>query len=433
MKNWLKSYLRFNGMCAVKIFICALIGTVLLTLVYMIPTEKIDENIRKSVDDFYFTAGNHSVFSWCHSELDDFTDAWILMETAYSDTENSLKSAMEVSNGLTKDYDVFKLSVLYKHYIEDEALVKTISYERYWHGILVLTKIIFCFTDYFGLRVINMVVQYGVMATICILLVKKNLKYYLIPYLLTVLSFVPTTLVLSIQYSTCYYILNIGLIVILITSRKSSPKVFLYMGIALAYFDFLTYPITVLGIPGTLFFVMNQKYSLRKELEDMIKIFYCWGIGYGGMWFSKWLIASIVLRRNIFQQAFTSMALRTSSTDSEHSINLKETFLRNINNFKDTPFRYFLVLFILSMLVFIAFRFLINRHRISVLRIVGIVVPFVIISLLPFFWYAITLNHSFIHAFFTNKALTVTVFAITCMLVKVCFFDNTEHKVVTVE
>ena len=418
MKNYINRFVKFTGICTVKIFICALIGTMLLTLVYMIPVEKIDGNVKNSVVDFQIALYNDRVFTWCHSDLDSFTDSWILMEASYHNEHNSLISAMEVNNGLTDNYNIFRMNVFLEHYLYGKELVKTISYERYWHGNLVLVKLFFYFWNYMDFRIINTVIQMGMMLLICILLFKKKLYNYIIPYLLFVLCLGPATLILSIQYSSCYYILTVGLIAVLLSCEKNVLFVFLYIGISLAYFDFLTYPITTLGIPLTIFLIMNQEHSFQKKVMDSIKMSYCWGIGYGGMWVSKWIIASIILQKNIFVQAWDAVKMRTSLQDEESTITWKGTFLRNFNNFKDTPFCYLVAIFVVVMVVTIIVRFLKNRDKVSIYQMVITAIPFVVVSLLPFLWYAITINHSFIHAFFTYKALAVTVFSLTCMLVK---------------
>ena len=61
--------------------------------------------------------------------------------------------------------------------------------------------------------------------------------------------------------------------------------------------------------------------------------------------------------------------------------------------------------------------------------------PYVVISFMPFVWYAVALNHSGEHYMFTFRALIVTVFAGSCMLMN--FFDynkkNTDEKEKTSE
>ena len=44
-------------------------------------------------------------------------------------------------------------------------------------------------------------------------------------------------------------------------------------------------------------------------------------------------------------------------------------------------------------------------------------VPFLAAALLPFFWYLLAGNHSYIHSFFTYRALGVTLFASSCLFV----------------
>ena len=77
---------------------------------------------------------------------------------------------------------------------------------------------------------------------------------------------VPFAVFLNIQQSCCLAILNIGLIAMLLLYKKLSEKaliIFLYLGIATAFFDLLTYPLATFGVPAVLYFVLTPAESIK--------------------------------------------------------------------------------------------------------------------------------------------------------------------------
>ena len=55
---------------------------------------------------------------------------------------------------------------------------------------------------------------------------------------------------------------------------------FLALGIATSYFDFLTYPFVTLGVPLALMLVYNSKLRFPKQLFYTIQYSVLWCVGY---------------------------------------------------------------------------------------------------------------------------------------------------------
>ena len=49
-----------------------------------------------------------------------------------------------------------------------------------------------------------------------------------------------------------------------------------------------------------------------------------------------------------------------------------------------------------------------------------IVLPYLLVGLLPFAWYCLTVNHSYVHYYFTCRALCVSVLALLAGLAELC-------------
>lgn len=60
-----------------------------------------------------------------------------------------------------------------------------------------------------------------------------------------------------------------------------------------------------------------------------------------------------------------------------------------------------------------------GKSHISIKGCLDICIPLALLAFLPLLWYAVALNHSSIHDCFTNKALSVSVFALMMMFTNI--------------
>ena len=79
---------------------------------------------------------------------------------------------------------------------------------------------------------------------------------------------------------------------------------------ATGYFDFLTYPITALGLPLTMYLLLEN--DNKGKAKKVIIYSIVWGTGYIGMWTAKWAIGSLILQENVFKSAISQAVVRTS-------------------------------------------------------------------------------------------------------------------------
>ena len=215
------------------------------------------------------------------------------------------------------------------------------------------------------------------------------------------------------QFSSCYYLMQIFSILILM--EKDNKKHYLYIfvlsGITTAYFDFLTYPIAVFGLPAIFAMIMSDKDSIEEKTVNIVRFFAFWAAGYVLMWSSKWILASIFTDENVIADAFHSILFRVSdiSEIGAESFNGLEVLNENLGKFFYTPF---------TFVYFAAFVFYLIRARRTVYeKRVANYFPYLILMMFPVLWLMIIKNHSMIHAYFTNKSLMVSAFAVLSMLV----------------
>ena len=125
-----------------------------------------------------------------------------------------------------------------------------------------------------------------------------------IPYLLSYGMLLPTVISQSLQMSDIYYISVLASILILkIGGDKYIEKQKSCFSLSVSppsYFDYLTYPLVALMVPLTIYEASITERGRRSQLTELVKGSFGWGIGYLGMWFGKWAIATLLTSVNVF-------------------------------------------------------------------------------------------------------------------------------------
>ena len=148
------------------------------------------------------------------------------------------------------------------------------------------------------------------------------------------------------------------------------------------------------------------------------------------MWFSKWLVASIVLQKNVITEGMKSISTRTShitpGTDSAlNTVPLLGVFVRNFRALFFTPVTIVFLAFVIITIVLIIRRKHIDKTQIFEKR--NAFIPFACIGVLPIIWYVFTVNHSSVHYMITFRTAVVFIFAI-CSYLSTLLYSNSNRK-----
>lgn len=398
-------------MCILFCSIC--IGVLSLLCVFMLPTEKINMHITDSVDIFEDEQTYPILTKWCTSKLDNFTDSLMILTAAYDGEESVLEKVMLGKYKRVQGED--PTQSLIKQYKYDDVTYQE-EYVRYWHGYLLCLKPLLLCMDYGKIRILNLIIQTIINLYLIILLSTKKMREYIVPYILMIGLTMPLTTAWSLQFSAVFYIFSIGSIILILKNEKwlGTEKhnfYFLFMGIATSFFDFLTYPLATFGIPAIFYFNMNRCDNVRRNIKQLICFLFHWGIGYIGMWAGKWIIASIVLKRNVLLNSFSAIQNRSSLHDANGMFfSIADVLSRNIEAFLKNPVIILAIIFLAVQLILL-YKYGLKENCYSSIII------FVSIAMLPFIWYIGASNHSFIHFWFTYKELIITAFSIFCLVV----------------
>lgn len=406
-----QAILKFSGSALVRVLLAVVIGTLLLALAYTIPQKYIDPKVESASHIIKEEGVYPSVTKFATSAIDNWTDSIMLLEAAFPNGDSPFKDAMQVYR---YDYGNFRPDEALAYYYESGGKYEWITaYPQYWHGYLVLLKPLLAIADYSVIRIINGIVQTFITFFVCVLLWRKKLRQYIIPYILCIALLMPTAIAKCMQYSSCFYIMSLGCIaMLLIGDGRDSPRkrllVFLYIGVGTAYFDFLTYPIAAFGLPALFCVNVSEIQKPRDTIRQFFAALITWAFGYGAMWLGKFAIGSIITGEDLFAEAMTHVSFWMGD---DHTFSIPYVFYHNLRDFACTPVMAAALLLAVVLLALIIKR----RRQFSGDRAgpaLGVLLPYCIAAALPFAWYVFMLDPSGVHfGLFGNKSLVVTAFA----------------------
>ena len=437
------------------LFVSITFGTVWLTFVYSLPTDRIIFNVNNSVEiykhelDGPHWAGGSTGYSSIHTSLDNYTDAVMLLKAMYPVNDNAFKELLiDYKVNCSIEGNAFMAMLLNPswHLVNDSPIHTLIFskedplkidsniadiYPLYWHGYLTILKPALMIATVQDLRVMNLYIQMILIATALILIYKRLGIYEMYAFLFAVAVINPVTTAMNFQNSDIFYIMLLSTISILwknefLLRGKNYLYFFLLIGIVTTYFDFLTYPIVSLGIPLCICVMMNKKFffnvSLKESFTKLSSYIFSWGFGYFGMWVGKWaviyvttLVYDIEDGTNIFKAGIDRALYRFSTTlppeEGGTNISILEVFERNFGALMNDPFPAFLGLGVIALLSLL----IVHRKNFSPTR--EIFLTFGLIALMPLLWYAVVKNHSWIHSYMTYRDLTILLFSLSCFFI----------------
>ena len=379
-----------------------MLGFSLMVVTYTLPTDNAQKVI---VDNPNVINHSYATPSYITTHLDFYTDSIILSEVSYYNKNVSL-----IDNALSV-YGIREESDFQSFVAGNESVIK--DYPRYWHGNLVILKPLFLFFDYDSIKILELFFELVMVIGIIKLMSENNLKNYIIPFLFSICLIHPEVIGLSLQFSAMFNIMLVSVYILLrfkefLFKNNRLYYYFLVVGMATSFFDLSTYPLVSLGVPLIFYMLMNDNQSnLKDNILKIILFGLVWSVGFFGMWLSKLIISTIILDKNIIMNAFKQFIFRTSSVEFTRS----DAILNNILVYKK---RAYLVI-IGCMLIYYVKR-AIDSKRFFKKDNFKSLIPFIIIALMPFVWYFLVSNHSYIHSFFTYRELVIFFFAIMCML-----------------
>ena len=400
------------------ILLCAALGTGVLILSEFLPEEPMQQHLRQSADIFQATGKFPNLYTWCSSKLDNYSDAIMLMMAGNVSKEKPVEYAMMSYHGVMGAYDPVQIFV--KHYIGGRDYDGYEAYSRYWHGYGVIYRLLLQFFDYHRIRQINLALQAGLLLLLCgcmFFRAGRQGRGMILPLLICWAMLSPMVMGLNLEYSLGFYISLLAVLTALILRQRGALRekeymVLLFAGICTAYWDVLTYPMAALGMPLVACFCLEPDRKIRDALARLVRLCFFWGLGYGGMWVSKWIIGTALTGRNVFEEGISSFVQRTGSEAYGEAVTVGETIGSNLDYYLNTPFRFLILAFLLAMAGWLLIR--LARKQTTLRAFGGRMLPFFVIACIPFVWCAVTKNHANVHYWLASKGFTASSMALMC-------------------
>lgn len=386
MKIFIQILLSYIGM------VC--LFTFLIIASYSIPQSWIKSNIITSEQLIQNEGLYPQFFDNSFFMLDNYTDALMFNISASADTKSLVQSAIDNPYCIANEGVAVAGEKMANNITQDLSFN---HYGRYWQGYQVFLRPVLIFMDYVGIRIMNYILL--IMLTVwCCVLMWKKLSYKIALLFLVSLLFINFPIVpLSMQFSTCFYISFLSMIVLFKMPNftkcfSHAATTFFVIGGVTAYLDFLTTPQLTLGFPLIIYMFLKEQ---KKSIYVVLLSFF-WVLGYGGIWASKWCLGTIITKRNFFIEALNQVQYRSIG---EIEVNENSFFFE---------YRYYLlILVILFMLLFV----LLYKKAGRGLNIYKSYIYLLLISLIVPVWFVFIRNHSIEHLWFTWRALSLTLFS----------------------
>ena len=398
------------------------IFTLLLITVFAIPTSAIKNNIVESAKQIQKEGLWFQPLGFYLFQIDNMTDCLMMNINASANSDNPIRSSMIVNYSQPYEYGdtgtYLKMDETTLDIAENGANESTIfsDYARYWHGYQVVLRPLLYIFNYNQIRILNYI-TFFILLSITLLLLYKRLN------IIFALSFAATLVLsnimivpLAIQFSTCFYIAFIGMILILYRKKtidsKQSAILFFSIGAFTSYMDFLTTPILTLGFPLVVLVAIDKE---KERLKTLFTQSFIWLLGYASIWSSKWLIGWILTGENIIDTALACAQQRVGNTIVFGGVEMYMNQFFDIILTKISNMIYPICIAIGIMIALLIFYFYKNRDKVKNFNWL------VIISLMPIVWFIVMKNHSLQHIFFTWRDFMLTLW---CMLIFA--FSNTK-------
>ena len=400
----------------IMIAAAAVIMPALLILAAMIPKDAIKENSLKSAEYLY----EQELFDCAVGEIegsriDRYADSILLNIAYHFDPSYPVKSVILSAYYFTPDHEE---NENYLMGVRDDRGI-TRQYFRYWHGSLVYVRPLLTLLPVKGIYILNACVL-AVLLAACIYVFIKNGEpvpavAMLISLILTRSWYVP----LSLEYTWTFMLMFTGSLIVFFIFKKGYGYgvFFAISGMVTAFVDFLTTETLTLLVPLLLILWLDRRHlagSEDKLWRLPVRSTLAWGIGYAGMWSSKWIITSIVMHENAFSYVSENVEERIGG---DLGIGTWEyitgAISRNIGCL--FPFGYGAAggFAFIALIIFAAYRGYVYRTR-PINR--NYIITLAVLGLVPYLRFLILHNHAYLHCFFTYRAQMATIMAVVMII-----------------
>lgn len=357
-----------------------------------------------------------------HSITDNYADAILLGVSWHMGDGNPILATVNTRYNDGGDY-----GENYGLYLSvNELADSNTDYTRYWHGSAIFVRLLHLFTDVNGIKLIGfaMVVIFALL-TVAVLIKYRHADIALM-LMLSLICVHFWNLRLSLEYQPAFILTLLLCPMYLNLERKSDTALTLLSvagGVSVAFFDFLTTETATLLLPLILVTAVRAKEgrlgSFNHSLMLILKCCIAWCGAYAAVFIVKWALASAVTGDSIADLALGSAAKRIVGEIPEAEGKMNSVFdalFANITTLlggtERVQMNYVIIGTVLFSAILASLWYLLRAKEqkpegSAILAILSLAAPL---------RYILLANHSYLHEFFTYRALISTILALLLML-----------------
>jgi len=286
----------------------------LLVVSAMIPNAAIRENMERSAlhygqtDAFQFPASGR-----LSGVADNYADSILLNVAWHMGEGNPLTAAIDTDY---YDGEADGINTGFYRSVTEQAAANR-DYTRYWHGGAAFARMFHLITDVNGMRLIGLITVLLLAVLNAALLRKQGHGSLGLLLLLSLAAVQIWNIGLSLEYQTPFVVSMLICPLFLRWEKKGSgflPLLCTAAGVTVAFFDFLTAETVTVLIPLILVIAVRAREDrlsgLRSDLMLLFRCGICWLLAYGGTFLLKWTVATMVTGENAFLLAMQSVTER---------------------------------------------------------------------------------------------------------------------------
>lgn len=405
MKTTFLQYLKTFGFLMAAFWLFGIVSC-------LMPTATVQRHIYQSVHRGDLTEDYPlAILPRKQCQMDNFTDALILNQAYRMSSDSLLRSTLSPSRaaGPWASVDVLRNQT-------EGQVDKVMPYPRYWHGSTFLARILLVLGDYTRLRFILYMASTLLLVFTGIALFRRCGPWPVAMLLLALMGVHAFVMEFSLQF---FPVLAISLVAIWLIARWDFSRARIAMlmfivGALTAYFDLLTAPLMTLGLPLCfMLWLMPKESSFREMFVALLVVGATWAAGYAGAWAFKWLLATVVLQVNVFSDAYSNVMLRANELEDYTRL---DAVTQNFGMLSAS----LLCCIAMMLVVVLLLRFDGRGWRRTLL--------FLLLAAMPYVWYLLVANHSYLHWWFTFRSQAVSLLAMMMAFLSLADFNVPRRK-----
>ena len=396
-------------------FIIVAVACALLYAAGLIPQAALKEHMLETMDQLTIEGVNPGVLYAGHprSSLDNYSESRILLHSYSMDTKSDAAAVLSNPGWEPANFNKDTLFSEMRAAVASDT-APNLTYSRYWMGFRAVVRPLLLLMNYMDARQLIQWTFLLLLGAVSLQLYRRTNSFWIaLGFVFALSQLNPIVISGCFQYSTCFFIAMIGMLVAL-TSRFrafSAQMLCFVLGAATQYFDFYTAPILTFGLPMLALLLRNQydpagDFQLGKTGRLVLTAFAAWMAAYLAMWLAKLALTAMLTSENAFLEAFSRVrgwVFEPTSGGSIASMIPLALFYCAINLVDLVP-----LVLEGALLVGYGVRVLRIRPRQRVWREQLV---YLLVALLPLLWIAAAAKPAYDHMYFQYRGLGVTLYA----------------------